>query len=86
MENFKELGAIGGLIALGYVLIKETFALIGRRGNGIDKTAKTIETNHLPHLYEEMKYHTVQHDKMLSNQTEEIKVLTRIATILEERK
>jgi hypothetical protein len=86
MENFKEFGAIGGLIALGYVLIKETFALIGRRGNGIDKTAKVIETNHLPHLYDEMKHHTVQHDKMLENQSVEIQLLTKIATILEERK
>jgi len=83
MEQFKELGAIGGLIALGYVLIKEVFAFIGKKTNGYDKktyeVSQKIATNDLVHINDCLEK---GFDKMLVKQDKTNELLYEMIGIL----
>ena len=78
MEQYiLQLGAVGIIFALA---IKEFFAYLKtKKENGVAGKIEVIGNNHLTHIYQELQRQTLQHEK----QTE---VLTRIATILEERR
>jgi len=73
-----ELILTGGAVGVLYVIYLIIKVMFGKK-NGQTIALNKISNNDLNHIYSEMLHQTEQHN-------EQIKLLTKIATILEERK
>lgn len=82
-EQYFQLGAILA-IAMGLVeIIKALVRMMGsKNGNGLAKGLSEISSNHLTHIYDEMKEHTQQHKKIIDKNDRMIEVLIEIRTLL----
>jgi hypothetical protein len=86
-EIFKS-GEIVGMFAIAMALIELIKFLVNKysRNGGLEGKLDKISGNHLSHIYGEMQHQTNQHERQIYQHEEQTKILTKIATILEERR